>query len=96
MDERSLIGTIILIVNENFNKCKMTEKHILRNNSSDWWIGLSTEEQNFYKDNLFENYKFITMVNIVSAYELVHTIEKYYGKEEVAWRVVGFSNLLSL
>lgn len=74
----------------------MNSKYLLRNNSSNWWRNLSTEEQNFYKDNLFKSYHFITMVNIDSAYELVHTIEKYYGKEEVAWRVVGFSNLLSL
>ena len=79
-----------------FNKCEMTEKHILRNNASDWWLSLSTEAKNFYKDNLFKSYHFITMVNIDSAYELVHTIEKYYGKEEVEWRVVGYSNLLSL
>ena len=69
----------------------MNSKHLLRNNSSDWWRNLSTEKKNFYKDDLFKNYKFITMLNIDSAYELVHTIEKYYGKEEVAWRVVAFS-----
>jgi hypothetical protein len=71
----------------------MNTNYLLRNNSSDWWRNLSTEKKNFYKDNLFKNYKFITMLNIDSAYELVHTIEKYYGKEEVAWRVVAFSTV---
>ena len=74
----------------------MNSKYLLRNNSSNWWRNLSTEEQNFYKDNLFKSYHFITMLDIDIAYKLVHNIEKYYGKEEVAWRVVGFSNLLSL
>jgi hypothetical protein len=69
----------------------MNTNYLLRNKSSDWWRNLSTEKRNFYKDNLFKNYKFITMLNIDKAYELVHTIEKYYGKEEVAWRVVAFS-----
>jgi hypothetical protein len=71
----------------------MNSKYLLRNKSSDWWRNLSTEKKNFYKDNLFKNYKFITMLNIDSAYELVHTIEKYYGKQEVAWRVVAFSTV---
>lgn len=74
----------------------MNSKYLLRNNSSNWWRNLSTESKNFYKDNLFKSYNFITMVDIDVAYDLVHTIEKYYGKEEVAWRVVGYSNLLSL
>ena len=71
----------------------MNTNYLLRNKSSDLWRNLSTEKKNFYKDNLFKNYKFITMLNIDSAYELVHTIEKYYGKEEVAWRVVAFSTV---
>ena len=74
----------------------MNSKYLLRNNSSNWWRNLSTEEQNFYKDNLFKSYHFITMLDIDIAYKLVHNIEKYYGKEEVEWRVVGYSNLLSL
>lgn len=66
-------------------------KHLLRNNSSDWWRNLSTESKNFYKDNLFKGYKFITMGNIDSAYLYVSNDKKFFGEEGTRFCTIAFN-----
>ena len=51
----------------------MTEKHILRNNSSDWWRNLSRVQKESNKLIYKKDYKFITYKDIDEMYYLCLT-----------------------